>query len=156
MWCVLPFWTLIRGIELNLKEMCFTLYFLYLCDEDRAPMSVFPLPPPPLPFLCGPTCVVDKQSAQRCDSCSAAPEKNTLKSKRTDTFFSFFSFFFGELTSLTLSLIVLLYPFLADQYTTLSLNIRIFWNHLSVFYLTFFIKWILCDVQKKLHELPFV
>lgn len=24
--------------------MCFTLYFLYLCDEDHAPMSVVPPP----------------------------------------------------------------------------------------------------------------
>ena len=37
-----------------------------------------------------------------------------------------------------LSLVVLLYPFLADQYTTLSLNIRLFQTNFSVFYFTFF------------------
>lgn len=38
------------------------------------------------------------------------------------------------------ALIVLLYPFLADQYITLSLNISIFSNHSFVFYFNFFLK----------------
>lgn len=40
-------------------------------------------------------------------------------------------------------------PVLADQYITLSLNFRIFWNHFFCILFTFFIKWILCDVWKK-------
>lgn len=36
-----------------------------------------------------------------------------------------------------LSLVVLLYPILADEHITLSLNIRIFQTHFSVFYFTF-------------------
>lgn len=52
-----------------------------------------------------------------------------LKLKRTDTFWvpSSFPPFPHSFTV----------PFLADQYITLSLNIRIFWNHFSVFYFTF-------------------
>ena len=48
------------------------------------------------------------------------------------------------------SLIVLLYPFLADQYITLSLNIRIFQTHFSVFYFNFSLNGFNMMSRKKL------
>lgn len=96
-----------------------------------------PVAPPP---LCPPPAFLTHKLVQ--NGMTAVPlHWIVLTLKWTDTFLSIklFSPFPHSFTV----------PVLADQYITLSLNFRIFWNHFFCILFTFFIKWILCDVWKK-------
>lgn len=110
-----------RDIVKTSRNSVFSLVFpLLICDNIRTLLSVVALLPPQL-------CLLSWLKLVHKGLTAAPPHWNVSKLK------------WHLLSLFPVALIVLLYPFLADQYITLSLNISIFSNHSCIlFWFLFF------------------